>query len=247
MPDMMEFCAHAVAELTVRGQLHGEPVVLVGSHARGTATAESDVDLLVLGQGPEYLLEVIGERLVALSWRTPQEQRRRFAAPASAVAEVPAWRAGVVVQDAEGIAAGLRAQALAFTWKALAAQADEWVAEQVTGLAEEAHKVAAALRTGRARMAAVQRNVLVLRLPMVLAVHLGLLYDSENEVWDLVAAAAGGAWADLQDAALGLRDLPPDDACRAALALYRDAAARVGGLLDPRQAAVVARAVALTG
>lgn len=72
-------------------------------------------------------------------------------------------------------------------------------------------------------MAAVQRNVLVLRLPMVLAVHLRLPYDSEHEVGDLVAA--GGEWADAQDAALGLRGLPPQDTCRAALALYRDAAA----------------------
>ncbi|MFC7246663.1 nucleotidyltransferase family protein [Catellatospora aurea] len=246
MSDIIDFCSEVVAGLAARGQLAGEPAVLVGSHARGTATAESDVDLLVLGQGPDYLLEMIGGRLVALSWRTPQEQSRRFAAPWSAVAEVPAWRAARIVRDAGGVAANLRAQAHAFTWDGLAAQADRWVAEQVTGLAEEAHKVAAALRTGRARMAAVQRNVLALRLPMVLAVHLRLLYDSENEVWDLVAAAAGGVWADAQDAALGLHGLPPDLSCRAALDLYREAAAMVADLLDPRQAAVVARA-ALAG
>ncbi|GAA1359896.1 nucleotidyltransferase domain-containing protein [Catellatospora chokoriensis] len=55
MPDVMDFCQHVVAGLTGRGRLLGEPVVLVGSRARGTATVESDVDLLVLGHGPEHL------------------------------------------------------------------------------------------------------------------------------------------------------------------------------------------------
>jgi predicted nucleotidyltransferase len=241
MPDIVEFCRRAAAELT-----GGEPVVLVGSHARGTATAESDVDLLVLGEGPDYLLEVAGDRLVALSWRTPQRQRDRFADPESAVAEVPAWRDGVIVRDVDGAAAALRAEALAWSWEQVAAAADRWVADQVTGLAEEVHKLAGALRTGRPRMAAVQRDLLVLRLPMILAVRLRLLYASENEVWDLVAAAAGDAWRGAQDTALGLRGGSPEQTCRAALDLYRDAAARTAGLLDDRQRRVVDRAAGLT-
>ncbi|HEV2745545.1 MAG TPA: hypothetical protein VGV91_20495 [Rubrobacter sp.] len=65
------------------------------------------------------------------------------------------------------------------------------MAEEITSLAEEVHKLVAALRDGHRTVAAVQRSVLALRPAQVLGVHRRILYGSENRLWDLVADAMG--------------------------------------------------------
>ncbi len=94
---------------------------------------------------------------------------------------------------------------------------------------------------------AVQRSVLVLRLPLVMAVHHRLMYDTENRLWHLVAEAMDTKWATAQAAAFGLE--PSDDADSAALELFALAADEVVGLLTPAQAEVMelARRVARWG
>lgn len=96
---------------------------------------------------------------------------------------------------------------------------------------------------GRARrahdplLAAVQRSVLALRLPRVMAIHHRLLYETENRLWHLVAQAMGDDWAAAQAAALGLSQ--GEDADRAALQLFTLTVNEVGPLLTPSQAEVV--------
>ena len=179
-------------------------MVLVGSHARGTATAESDVDLVALGVGPGYQLSRREGRLVSLSWRTADEQRSHFLSPRSVLTEVPGWRSAVIITDPDGIAAGLRRSAVEWSWEQVAGPARAWVAAELTGYAEEVHKLVSALRSGRPRLAAAQRSVLALHLPFVLAVHFETLHASENEVWDAIARRAGEPWRTAQDRALSL-------------------------------------------
>ena len=92
--------------------------------------------------------------------------------------------------------ASLIEEARAWSWGPIERRCDEWVAEQVTGYAEEVHKLVAALRNGNRPLAAVQRSLL--------AVHRRVLYGSENRLWDLVADAMGEGWSRTQSAALGL-------------------------------------------
>jgi hypothetical protein len=113
------------------------------------------------------------------------------------------------------------------------------VAEEITALAEEAHKLVAALRAGHRTTAAAQRSVLALRPAQILAVHRRILYGSENRLWDLVADAMGGEWRGAQSAALGLSGEPLEETCRAALRLYDLAVAETHALLDERQRGVV--------
>lgn len=220
-------------------------VVLVGSQARGTATKESDVDLLFIGEGHDYRLEVREGRLLASSWRLAQDQRRRFADPKAAVAEVPAWRSAVVICDDSGIASELRREAADWTWDVIATAARESVADEVTGLAEEVHKLVAALASGHASTAAVQRGLLALHLPMTMVIHFKQLYESENDVWDIVAGQAGEEWGAIQEAALGIRAVTHAEGCAAALHLYCLAADLIRAQLDARQELVVRAAVAL--
>jgi len=226
-----------VDELAADG---ADAVVLAGSHARGDATELSDVDLYVIGDGPRYALRVIDDVLVSLSWRTEAEEREALRRPALVGGAVPGWRLARVVHDPAGVAAALQAEARAFDWSAIASECDAWVADQVTGYAEEALKLVAARRAGDPELAAVQRSILALRLPIVMAVHHRHLYDSENRLWRMVAEAASERWAAAQTAALRLDH--PDAASQAdaaALTLFALAVEAIGHLLTPEQRTVV--------
>ena len=241
-PDVLSLCRRVADDLTAGG---ARAVVLVGSHARSAATAESDVDLLAIGSGPGYQLSRREGRLISLSWRTADQQREQFGSPRSAVTEIPGWRSAVIIADSDGIAAALQREAVNWTWDEVAGPAREWVAAELTGYAEEVHKLAAALRHGRPRMAAVQRSLLALHLPMILAVHFGTLHDSENEVWDAMARRMGEPWPSRQDRALSLDRQSLGDSCRAALEMYAEAVRIASPVFSEQQRSVVADAVAL--
>ena len=121
------------------------------------------------------------------------------------------------------------------------------MAEEITALAEEIHKLVAALQAGRRTAPAVQRSVLVLHPAQILAVHRRILYGSENRLWDLVADARGEEWRLAQSAILGLNGEQFEETCQAALRLYDLAAAETHSLLDERQRGVARYARELSG
>ena len=225
-----------------------EAAVLVGSHARGDAGPESDVDVLAIGPRTfSFRLERRGGLLVSTSSQPFEAYRREMADPGSVCTAVPGWREAVVLHDPEGKAGALIEEARAWTWGPLERRCDGWVAEEITALAEEAHKLVAALRTGHRTKAAAQRSVLALRPAQILAVHRRILYGSENRLWDLVPEAMGEEWRVAQSAALGLNGEPFEETCRAALRLYDLAVAEAHALLDERQRGVVRCARGLGG
>jgi predicted nucleotidyltransferase len=238
------FCQRAADKLVGEG---AQAVVLVGSHATGTAQPESDVDLIVLGDGPEYQLSAREGRLLALSWRTAEDQRMRFLAPQSAILEIPAWRSSVLIRDGQGTAAALQAEARSFSWALVADDAARWVAAELTGWAEEVHKLAAGLRGRRPVLAAVQRNLIATRVPKVMAVHLGTLVVSENDIWEVVARSLGERWREVQRRALSLDGQSLTDSCHAALEMYCEAVALAAKDFNERQRPVVDGAVRLAG
>ena len=89
----------------------------------------------------------------AARWRTPVPSARSF----------PIWREAVVLHDPNGKAGALIEDARAWTWGPLERRCDGWVAEEITALAEEVHKLVVALQAGHRTTAAVQRSVLALR------------------------------------------------------------------------------------
>jgi predicted nucleotidyltransferase len=216
-----------------------QAVALVGSRATGEATAESDLDLALVGKGPHYRLEAHDGLLVSLGWAPAEEQRRRLYDPASLATHVPGWRQAVPLHDPEGVAAEIKREALAWRWELVAESCDRWVAESLTGYAEEVRKLEAALLRGERTKAAVQRSVLALRLPALLALHRRILYGSENRLWSLVARELGSEWDDAQSAALGLGGESLESSCEAAVRLFCLAVDKVRPLLDRRQLAVV--------
>ena len=235
--DLTELLSRISAQLVEDG---AQAVVLAGSYAREEATDLSDVDLYAIGDGPRYRLRALNGVLLSVSWRTRAEERAALRRPDSVGGVVPGWRRARILHDPAGVAATLQAAARAFDWSTIATECDAWVADQITGYAEEVLKLVAARRSGDPELASIQRSVLALRLPVVMAVQHRVLYDSENHLWRMVSEAGGEQWAAVHAGALRLGDgRTADDADRSALALYALAVESIAHLLSDEQQAVV--------
>ncbi len=223
-------------------------VVLTGSQVRPDPRPESDIDLYVIGEGPEYRLEIVAGRLVSVSWRTFAQFEAAFDDPRSVGAQVPGWRRAMIVADPAGVAAALQRKAREWDWTQIGdARLDAWVAEEITGYAEEAHKLVAARNAGDITTAAIQRSVLALALAPRLTVHFRMLYETENGLWDLMATHLGPAWNRAQRAALILDGEDIAVSLDASLDLFHLAVSAVWRVMDGRQRDVCAEALALAG
>ena len=221
-------------------------VVLAGSHARGDASARSDLDLYAIGTGPRYQLQLHHGALVSIAWRTLDEEQDALLNPARAGAAIPGWRSAVILHDPAGIAAKFVERAHSWTWQEVGEERiNAWVAEELTGLAEEVYKLVSMLETGNLQAAAVQRSVIALRVPVILATHLRILYDTENVLWTLVAERLGPEWARTQATALGVMNRSIQETCHAALMLFAEACHLVGSVFDERQRKVVNAAISV--
>src|SRR4051812_19192452 len=100
-PQVMEIAREQAQRAARQGSA---ATILAGSHTRGDAHAESDIDLYHVGDGPHYVLERVEPFLVSVSWRTVEQHRKAFISPDAAGAAVPAWRSAVIVHDPAGVA-----------------------------------------------------------------------------------------------------------------------------------------------
>jgi hypothetical protein len=241
-PDVLAVAQQLADEMSA---MRAVATVLMGSYARGTAHSESDVDLTFIGTDEEGWLERRGNHLVSVSWHSTERVIRGFDNPEIAGLIVPAWRNAFLVSDPQGIGAGLKQQAESWRWDRISRRCDLWVAKQVVGYAEEVHRLIGCLERGNLLMAAVVRSVLADRLAMVLAVHLRIFYQSENELWDLVSRAMGQPAEGVQARALGTGDESFRTTCEASLQLYVLAAEQTMHLMSEVQRQVVEYACAL--
>ncbi|HML02283.1 MAG TPA: nucleotidyltransferase domain-containing protein [Candidatus Bathyarchaeia archaeon] len=224
-----------------------EAVVLMGSFARGDARVESDLDIHAIGKGARYRLERRQGFLVSISWSTSKRERHAFKDPSKAGKIVPAWRNAAILNDPTGIAKAIKQEAIDWKWDSLGKRAERWVAEELTGWAEEVHRLVGNLRFEHLSVAAVQRSLLAISMARILAVHHQMLYDTENQLWDIVSKKMGKNWEHLQMAALGTGDQSFKNTCKAALRLFAATAKEVKQLMDKRQYDVVANACRIAG
>jgi len=240
----LEVAEQETAELVDAG---AQAVILTGSHARGDAHAESDLDLRVVGDGPPEALKRHEEFLVSTSWKELGEHREDFEDPAKVGTVVPGWRTCVIMHDPDGIAAKLQGEAEEWTWERIADKTGEWIAHEVTDYAEEVHTLIGNLDMDQLSGAAAIRSQLALHLAQVLSVHRRLLYETENELWDRVADEMGSGYAAAQELALGVKEASLKESCDATFELFGIAAADVRDLLSDTQEEIVAHACRLAG
>lgn len=234
MTDIEALLARLAGELLSAG---ARAVVLVGSHARGSATALSDVDLYALGVGSEYTLRREDGFLVSVSWRTPAAVRETFASASEAILAVPAWRRARILRDHGGEAHALQQEAINWSWERVP-DIDRSCAEDLTGYAEDAQKLRWALQVGDLTSAAIWRNVIAMRMAAILAVHYRLLLDREEDTWPAVSERMGEPWRTTQVAALGI-GVDFEHSCEAAISLARMTKMVIAPSMTDEQRAVV--------
>ena len=224
-------------------------MVVLGSRVRGDAYMESDIDIHAIGKRSRdtYWLERHRQFLVSISWMTAEQRRQAFQNPSEVGGVIPAWRNAQIVFDPQGVASAIKKDAKRWRWESLNRKSDEWVAEQITGWAEEVHRLVGSMQLGRTSIAAVVRSELAIKMAPILAVHRRILYDTENQLWDLVSTRMGTNWSEIQSAALGEGGQGFEDTCKAALELYAMTAREVDHLLDRRQLQVVSHACKIAG
>ena len=221
---------------------------IFGSRVRGDFYRESDIDIHAIGVKSEGTrLERYRRFLVSVSWMTAEQHRQAFRNPAEVGGIIPAWRNAVILFDPQGVASAIRDDAKRWRWESLSRESDEWVAEQVTGWAEEVHRLTGSLQRRQTSTASVVRSLLAIKMAPILAVHKRILYDTENKLWDLVSARMGRQWSEVQSAALGEGGQGFKETCEAALELYAMTAHEVRHLLNRRQLQVVAHACKIAG
>ena len=221
-----------------------QAVLLTGSHARGRATAYSDIDLFVVGEGPHEWFERRDERLLGIHWWTPQQARQRIHDPSTAFVAALGWRNAVVVDDPHGVGAALKREAEDWSWEKIDGEANVWVAAQLTGWAEYVQKLCGALAHGRELDAGAIGALLAVRLCEVLAVHRRLTSESENGLWETIADAGGPEWRAAQERSFGVAGGTGRDAADGAVEMFSLLVADAGQLLDERQRGVVEHVLA---
>jgi hypothetical protein len=217
-------------------------VAVLGSHARDEGHRFSDLDMIAIGSGDSRMRAFDG-LLVSEQWLTEERAQELLDEPGQVGQVVPGWRSARVLHDPEGIIARLKQEADAWTWDRLGNEPDEEVAENVVGYCEEVYRLVGHVLARRWMAAAVMRSVLALRCASIMAVHLRLMYATENRLWSMVADAMGPEWKRAQEAAFGFdgEDVPTSSA--AALRLFELTAAAAEELLDDDQRKVVTLAV----
>ncbi len=136
----------------------------------------------------------------------------------------------------------MKERAAAWNWDEISDRCDEWVASQITELAEEIHTILGNIEQGKAAAAAAERSQVAMGLAQTLSVHKRIAYESENDLWDLVADAMGGRYGELQRKALAQDEISLKDSLAAAMQLFVIAAAETHAFLGEDQQGVVDRA-----
>jgi len=232
-------------------------LVLMGSHARGTAGPYSDVDLVRIMAGTELPAVADGSylrdgRLVVASSVTPAQVEKWFTEPEVAVEVIAGLRAALALRD-DGTFAGIQARATAFRWdEAMQEKANAWTSERLVGWVEEVHKGLEGLRRGDTGRLLNARFGLSWGLSRVMAVQRGVLLSGDNALYAELGTAmvAHPHWLRLRRIAFGIEDEGGRTPTlrmqvRAGLQLYALTARLLDEVLRPESAALIRATVAL--
>lgn len=220
-------------------------VYLTGSWARGDAHRESDLDIRVIGSKDDDSVYRRDGFLVARKWGSKESQRDALEDPAEVGSVVPGWKSAIILEDPDGVAEGLKREAGSWSWSRVEDKCDDWVAQEFVGYSEEIHTLYSNLDQGNETAAAVTRSTLSVKLPAILSVHLRILYETEKEMWDLVAEEMGEPYRSIQARALGENDEGFAETCRAVFELYEVASRKVMPILSDGDRDVVEHACGL--
>ena len=229
-------------------------ISLAGSHARDEGGPYSDVDFhLYVRQMPTnpneaYSLRFVEGHLVSISVTTLEEEGANLRNPKKALRAVPGLCQARILLDKDGSLAALKEQAEAFTWEPLQKAANAFASWNLSGCAEEVHKVLDGLAQRDESKTLYAIWGLTRDLALTLLVQAGVMIPTENAFIDLAQETAGrtSAWTCQFRQAIGLDPLPTGEPAYigfgiAGLCLYRATAGILQDILLPEEAGVVHR------
>jgi hypothetical protein len=247
-PELDPRVRQVLKQMTEEAAVEGASAAfLFGSYARGVAQEESDVDLAFVGPDREWLCDRREGLLVSFGWRSAGRFHEAMASAEWGPSSVQGLRSSIIIWDPTGAADELKKAAQIWTWASIAGKCKAWVPEQITSLAEDAQRAFCQFRRGNKWVATVLKGVLSARLAKILSVHLHILYDSENQLSDLVAQELGEPWKSIQSVAFSSQDEDFGTSLRATMRLYSYAASFVYGIMNERQKRVVRGACEVIG
>ena len=236
-----------------------QAVGLTGSHARGTATRYSDVDIHIYVPSQDmpayepYHLCRFEDHLLSISIVTIEAKRAELTRPKSAIRTVPGLRQTHVLYEADaGLLQELVQAAHDFQWEPFQSAANAFASRHLCGLAEEAHKALSGLSRNDSSTTLYATYGLVLGLSDAIAIAHGLLqatenvafqqvmdFMGENSQWTHHFRTAAGFWEALDDwTTVGSRG-------RAGLALYAETARHLHAIIERQHQDVINKAVEL--
>ncbi len=220
---------------------------LGGSHVRGEANPYSDVDIARFvavppsSDAPRHRMVFRGGHLISLSTKTVAEVRADLCRPQWAIWVAPSISQLHILRDKDGTLAALVSEAQTFQWSPLQEAANRYASEEIADLAEEAHKIIAALLKGDEQAVLLFIRGLLSGITRLVAVKHGLMLKAEAtyfpQVWQ--AMGEGSAWTRDHRIAIGLEiigssDMPPViGSGLAALRLYCETVRLLQAILLP--------------
>lgn len=204
-----------------------------------------------------YQLHRFQEQLVSITVTTVEAKRADLGRPESAIRTVPGLRQMKVLYDVLqpgqlGLLETLLRAVDDFQWSSLQSAADAFASRQLMGYAEEVHKVLGGLVKHEDSTLLYGTYGLVLGLSEVIAVHYGLMIESENSMFQdvMVCMALDSMWTYYFRVAAGFWDTldewtPAESRARAGLRLYAETAHHLQGIIEPRHIGVVSTALEL--
>jgi hypothetical protein len=225
-------------------------VALLGSLARGDATAWSDIDVESTVAEPKDKWDIrpsfVGDRLVMSHSITPVEQWHALELPDEAIWAAPAFDSMRILLDRDGDLARLQAAARRFDYESLRPAAATFIRQRAPTVGEYVLKIRDGLERGDESKVVYATANLVVRCERLVAVAFLRPVRTENEYHSVIRAAAGTVWTALHRAACGLEGGGATALGTAACGLYRETMRIVDAGLDPASREIVRRLVDLT-
>ena len=164
-------------------------ICMAGSYTRGMQDEYSDIDLeLYVDELPKegYALQLFDEKLVSVKYLRIADELSSLKIPERAVWAVPGLSNMHILVDENGELAKLKQAAVDFNWAPLQPLADVYANEQLSGCAEEAHKIMGGLKTGNESKVLYASWGMFKNLSFAALVQTGLMIQSENRAFAIL-------------------------------------------------------------
>lgn len=164
-------------------------ISIAGSYTRGMQDEYSDVDLdIFVDELPEddYTLQILDEKLVSVKYVRLADELSALKRPERAVWAVPGLSNMHILMDRSGKLTELKQAAKDFNWADLQPSADEYAIDELSGCAEEAHKIMSGLKSDNESKVLYASWGMFKNLSFAALVQAGLMIQSENRAFAIL-------------------------------------------------------------